>query len=307
MTDISKMYGDTIKVPQLYYARAATDLGSFSGAAAALGVTQPALSTGIAALERTLGGALFERSTTGVAPTALAGRLYPHLMAVLEALEALMAQARVATGLLAEPLRVGVSPLVQLSLVARAFEAARRQSSATLVLTEDNLAGLQTSLMSRHLDVIFVPAVGGAQGCARRRVDTEAIHYLPSGPSPMTSRSVELADLSGRTLVMVGEACGLTRFTRSIFAESGLTLDAYPGEADTYRSLEDWARLGLGGVLLPQSKFRADEKTWPVLERGLPVQIHYEAVWLGQSARAPAIEALLDSVGRVDRSPPSLT
>jgi DNA-binding transcriptional LysR family regulator len=59
------MYGDTIKVTQLHYARAAADQGLFSRAAASLGVTQPALSNGIAALERALGGRLFERSTAG--------------------------------------------------------------------------------------------------------------------------------------------------------------------------------------------------------------------------------------------------
>src|SRR5581483_3160052 len=72
MRDIANMYGDAVKVTQLYYLRAAADLGSFSRAAASLGVSQPALSNGIAALERVLGGQLFARSTTGVAPTALA-------------------------------------------------------------------------------------------------------------------------------------------------------------------------------------------------------------------------------------------
>jgi hypothetical protein len=125
MTDINTMNGDRIKVVQLYYARAAADLGSFSRAAVALGVTQPALSHGIAALERTLGGVLFARTTTGVTTTAFARRVLPHLHSVLGSLDAMLTEARHATNADAEPLRLGVSPIIHPDLVGRAFAAAR--------------------------------------------------------------------------------------------------------------------------------------------------------------------------------------
>jgi hypothetical protein len=48
---------------------------------AVLGVTQPVLFNGVAALEHTLGGPLFHRSTTGVTPTPLAVRVLPDLEA----------------------------------------------------------------------------------------------------------------------------------------------------------------------------------------------------------------------------------
>ena len=296
MADITRMYGDAVKVTQLYYLRAAADLGSFSRAAASLGVTQPALSNGVAALERVLGGALFARSTTGVAPTALALRVLPHVHAVLAGMETMLAEAAAMSGVEAQPLRVGVSPLIQPALIARAFEAARPQQ-VVLVLTEDNLVDLRYALLNRKLDLILVPAVAGADGCARRVIGTEAIHYLPSAaPAPMTGAGepVELSDLSGQRLVLVGEACGLNTFTRSLFAHAGAQLHPYPGEADTYRSLEEWAGLGLGGALLPQSKFGTAQPTRPVRNGGHPVEIRYEACWFAHSPRATTIEALLD-------------
>lgn len=299
MAGIAKMYGDAVKITQLYYLRAAADLGSFSRAAASLGVTQPALSNGIAALERVLGGHLFARSTTGVAPTALALRLLPHVNAALASMETVLAEATTMAGVDAQPLRVGVSPLIQPALITRAFEAARRDPPVVLVLTEDNLADLRGALLNRQLDLILVPAVtGGADGCVRRLIGTEAIHYRPSSaptPGAVSEGPVELSELSGQPLVMVGEACGLSAFTRALFAQSGAQLDPYPGEADSYRSLEDWARLGLGGALLPRSKFGTDEPTHPLLDGGHPVQIRYEACWFAHSPRAAAIEALLDA------------
>ncbi|MGH8990422.1 MAG: LysR family transcriptional regulator [Acidimicrobiia bacterium] len=304
------MYGDAIKVTQLHYVRAAADLGSFSRAAASLGVTQPALSNGIAALEHILGGPLFERSTTGVVVTPLAVRILPHLDALLASLDALLAEARAAAGQDAEPLRMGVSPLIHPELVARAFQAARQHAPAALILKEDNLADLQTALLARQLDVILVPSVTDATGCQRRRIDAEPLHYLPgtdqaavaSTPAMLATSAhtngqpIELTELSGQPLVMVGEACGLTTFTRTLFATTGAQLRSYPGEADSYRSLEDWANLGLGGALMPASRFRTDTPTRPVHDHGHPITISYEALWLTHTPRKQAIETLLDTV-----------
>lgn len=48
-----------------------TDSGSVSKAAAVLGVSQPSLTAQLQRIERAVGGRLFERSSAGVAPTAL--------------------------------------------------------------------------------------------------------------------------------------------------------------------------------------------------------------------------------------------
>lgn len=62
-----------VTLRQLEYVLAVTDLGTLSGAAAQLNVTQPTVSHQLALLERRLGVALFDRTGRGVRPT-LAGR-----------------------------------------------------------------------------------------------------------------------------------------------------------------------------------------------------------------------------------------
>jgi DNA-binding transcriptional LysR family regulator len=153
----------------------------------------------------------------------------------------------------------------------------------------------------RQLDVILVPSVTDATGCQRRRIDAEPLHYLPrteqaAAASNTNGQPIELTELSGQPLVMVGEACGLTTFTRALFATTGAQLRSYPGEADSYRSLEDWANLGLGGALMPASRFRGDKPTRPVHDHGHPITISYEALWLTHTPRKQAIETLLDTV-----------
>lgn len=81
---------------QLFRAfRAVVREGSLSGAARVLGLTQPTLGRQIAALEQTLGLALFTRSPQGLVPTAAATALLPHAEAMASAAEAL---ARAASG-----------------------------------------------------------------------------------------------------------------------------------------------------------------------------------------------------------------
>jgi DNA-binding transcriptional LysR family regulator len=294
MTAITAMHGDTIRVTQLHYVRAAAELGSFSAAAAALGITQPALSRGIVTLERTLGGALFTRSTTGVALTPLAKRIMPHLHDVLGSLGSLLGEARAATEADAQPLRLGVSPLIRPELIGRAFQATR-----AVVLREDDLAGLRAGLLARELDVILVPAVAAADPSLRRReIDREELRYRPgSALSEQDSdRPVELTALADQSLVMVGESCGLNTFIRALFTSAGAALAPYPGVADSYRSVEDWAGLGLGAAVLPRSRFRHPSDTRPVHFRGEPVLIHYEALWPARSTREAAIGELVNAI-----------
>lgn len=81
---------------QLFRAfRAVVREGSLSGAARTLGLTQPTLGRQIAALEQSLGLALFTRSPQGLVPTAAATALLPHAEAMASAAEAL---ARAAAG-----------------------------------------------------------------------------------------------------------------------------------------------------------------------------------------------------------------
>lgn len=68
---------------QLRHVAAVDQYRHFGRAAEQLGITQPALSRSILALERRVGGRLFERSRSGVTPTALGLRFLEHGREVL--------------------------------------------------------------------------------------------------------------------------------------------------------------------------------------------------------------------------------
>jgi DNA-binding transcriptional LysR family regulator len=60
-----------IELRHLRVVCAIADTGSVTKAAALLGLAQPALTTQLQRIERTLGGTLFERDRRGARPTAL--------------------------------------------------------------------------------------------------------------------------------------------------------------------------------------------------------------------------------------------
>ena len=76
---------DRLNLEGLRYAQAVAETKSFSAAARAYGVTQPALSNGIAKLEERLGEKLFDRSPRGVTQTAFGAHILPLIERALAA------------------------------------------------------------------------------------------------------------------------------------------------------------------------------------------------------------------------------
>ena len=106
---------------------ALASLGSFSGAARSLGMTQPALTRSIQNLERSLGGLLFERHRRGVTPTPLGERFVEHSLAVLRGLADLEHEVALLRGAGEGVVRIGSGPWPSALLVDRARSRASRR------------------------------------------------------------------------------------------------------------------------------------------------------------------------------------
>lgn len=110
----------------------------------------------------------------------------------------------------------------------------------------------------------------------------------------------DLEELDDRPLILVPDSCGLSMFTRSLFADNGLRLTQYPGEASSYRVLEEWSRLGLGAAVIPQSRLSSpDAPHRPLREADSGVEIFYEMVW---NPRHPLSEKFLAAAAAVRRA-----
>ncbi|MFD7975823.1 LysR family transcriptional regulator [Streptomyces sp. NPDC059071] len=100
--------------------------GGFSAAAAALGMTQSAVSHSVRASERRLGAVLFDRGRSGATPTVAGERALAHARRVLRLLDVMAAEVRGAaagdgSGTVAGPLRIAAFRSAALHLLPGAL------------------------------------------------------------------------------------------------------------------------------------------------------------------------------------------
>lgn len=290
---------ERLSIEGLRYASAVAEEGSFSAAARAQGVTQPALSNGIAKLEERLGERLFERSTRGVTPTPFGKEILPLIDQAVTSVDAVAAAAarRQASG--KEIIRMGVSPLIDSRLVAATYDAvgclSAQPGPRQLVLREANMADLRDALVAGELDLIIIPSVGPLPRFEHRIVSSEPMVLVEARSGGTEPAALE--DLRGKDLILLPDTCGLTTFTQDLMASHDLEVRPYPGAATSYRVLEEWANLGLGCAMVPVSKLTAaDAHHRPLRVDGHELEIFYEAVWDPSSPLSDDLQTLADRI-----------
>jgi len=290
-----------MNIVQLRYAQAVLREGSFGAAARSCSVTQPALSNGIAALERSLGGRLFERSTRGVRPTPFGERILPLAAATVRAADLVLAEAKLSTSGGPHPLRVGISPLIGPGLVGRVFQAAGRVlPERAVILRSADLADLHRALDDGNLDVLLAPGAPPVEGHLAAVVSEEPVVVIgpPSVPGPrLPEAPIEISAVP-MPLVLPTDACGLSPFTRRLFREGDVPLTTYPGQAHDCRILQDWVVLGLGTALLPASKAAAGTPARPLHLHGTPALITYQLSWAASSPLTTDLAKLAELIAQ---------
>lgn len=286
-----------MNLSQLRFAQALATRGSFTAAAAECFVTQPTLSNGIAQLEAELGERLFARTTRKVTLTPFGAHLMPAIADVLKAQASLALQARAFLEPEKRLIRIGTSPLVSARLLGLMIEPFKRQHAGVdIVLREMNMADLYRMLDEGQLD--FVIGVAGVHKgpWASTGLYREPLLFVPRGRAARGkpgARSVALKDIADETFVMVPDACGLARATRALFRSHRRKLHEYPGEAMSYQVLEQWAALGIGAAILPQSKLSAHAGgAMRITDKaGEAVTLPFEASWRKGPEDAGAVQA----------------
>lgn len=134
----------------------------FRDAAAAIGMSQPALSGAVAALEEGLDAQLVERTTRKVIITPLGERVAVHARGVLAGLHALTDEVEASRRPFTGPLHLGVIPTVAPYLLPVVLKLARDQyPDLELHVHEERTPRLLDGLGSGRLDVLLLALPGG--------------------------------------------------------------------------------------------------------------------------------------------------
>lgn len=183
-----------------------TAQGSLSKAAARLRVSQSTLTRQMHALEHDIGGALFERSPSGVALTATGHALHDGIAPVLARFDVALAEARKLARGQSAHLRVGYIMSAAQEYLNPALAAVRRSHPEVKVKLLDLSPGEQIgALRNGTIDVALIGHAGAflaKEFYVKRLAVLPVLAALPEDHSRAGRTSVALADL--RTDVFVG-------------------------------------------------------------------------------------------------------
>jgi DNA-binding transcriptional LysR family regulator len=144
----------------------------FGRAAAAVGLSQPALTKSIQRLEKQLGGLLFDRSRSRIAPTALGNDVIARAKSILVEVAELRRAADLFLGLQIGTVTIGVGPAMSESYLARAIAALAESHPHTQVCVRvDHWQQLSEWLLSNEID-FFVADIF-------ERADDERFECMP--------------------------------------------------------------------------------------------------------------------------------
>jgi DNA-binding transcriptional LysR family regulator len=144
---------------------------------------------------------------------------------------------------------------------------------------EGQRVDFQQRVEAQQADIVFAPRGVGASDWMRCTLYRERLRYVPPGGSRGGPTRITLAEIARDRLLLPQRVCGLAEATRKLFQDARLEIDEYPGRAISYGALEDWAELGLGGAILPESKVRATDPLPIVMAGNEPALLTYDAMW----------------------------
>lgn len=279
--------------------RAVQTTGSVTAAAHALGITQPAASQQLRAVERLVGTPVVLRSGRGVRLTEAGQVLARSAISVQAALDATLEEVAAVASLHAGRVRVAAFPSAAATLLPRALAALRTAHpgiSTSFVEAEPPEALALLDAGRCEIALTFRDPRAAVERDTPRRAVTpllrdEVLLVLPRGERAADPAGVDLADLADRPWIAGCEQCRAQLVATC--AGAGFT----PGvdfATDDYVTVLGLVRAGLGVATLPGLALAAvphdDVDVHPVRQRA---HREVEAVHAPGMERVPAVAATL--------------
>jgi LysR family transcriptional regulator, carnitine catabolism transcriptional activator len=241
-----------LTIRQLEILVAAADAGTFSAAAARLGISQPALSETIRRLEGETGLRLFDRTTRSLALTA-DGR---HAVAVARevvrdfqaSLGSIVDRSKGRRG----RVTLAALPSIACAVLPEAVRGFRKEFPGVVVGVHDVLHERAVAFVADgQADIALTTGPGRLDGLLFEELGSDEL-LLVCGKSHPLARAKDIGwrDLAAYPFVAMARTSSVRRLTDAAFINSGITLDpAY--EVEQIPSAAALVQAGLGITALP--------------------------------------------------------
>ncbi len=289
------------------------EMGSLNRAAARLRVSQSTLTRQMRALEHEVGGALFERSSTGVALTAAGNALRSSARPALDALEQAVGEARRLARGQSEELRIGYLMSAAPQYLNPVLAGLRREHPKVKVRLVDLSPGEQIAALRRgEIDLALLGDVGGqlAREFYVRRIAAQPVWAaLPETHALAGRARVRLAELRNDVLVGAREADlpGYNRWVTQLCRKAGFR-PKFLGDAESL--IHSFSVVVSDGAVSLVPEFAAQAKVPGVVFREVAddgVRWELLLAWQRGKLTAPVREMLALVSGPPRREPAART
>ena len=238
---------------RLRYFVAVVESGNFSRAAAALHMSQPALSRQVLLLEDEVGQRLLVRNGRGASANEAGLALLSHARGIFELADNARADMRERQSSPRGKVTVGLPPRVAQVLTADLVQRFREQyPEATVTIVESLSIRLREWLVAGTLDMAILFDQPPSPQLAEETLGREPL--LLFGPQPLPRR-VKLAELSALPLMMPSGPNALRQLLEAHTRPRGLTLDIV-AEVDSVLTVLSLVARGVAHTVLPASARR---------------------------------------------------
>jgi LysR family hydrogen peroxide-inducible transcriptional activator len=227
----------------------------FRDAAAAIGMSQPALSGAVSALEETLGVTLLERTTRKVLLSPAGERLAVRAKAVLDEVQALLEEAEAVRAPFTGVLRLGVIPTVAPYLLPTVLHLVHdRCPDLDLQVHEEQTASLLDGLQNGRLDLLLLAVPLGVPGVVELPLfDEDFVLVTPIGHPLGGREGIGREALKELHLLLLDEGHCLRDQALEICREAGREDAPVTTTAAGLSTLVQLVAGGMGCTLLPRT------------------------------------------------------
>lgn len=235
------------------------EFGNMSEAAAALGLTQPALSQQLKALERRLGLTLFERVPKGMQLTPHGRELLVDGQATLNCVRDFLDQADRAASRPVGTIRFGVTPTIGPYLMPGVIKAVHRKYPQLKIYIREGIPVEQhPELVAGELDMVLSPLPIEGPGLTVEPLFREPLRIVVPPDDPLVDQTtLHAADFAGRTFLTLDHRHHYHRQLSGICERMGSSIMGdYQGTS--LDALQQMVGSGVGLAVLPELYIRSD-------------------------------------------------
>jgi LysR family nitrogen assimilation transcriptional regulator len=283
-----------VDLKQLEYFVRVAELGSFTRAAIALDVAQPALSRQVRLLEVELRQSLLTRNGRGAAPTEAGKLLLEHGRGILHQVERAREELGRLRGALAGRVAIGLPPSIAKALTVPLIrEFRQRMPEATLSVSEGLTQAMHEALANGRLDIALLYNVGASPDIEVMPLLQETLYLVQrrasaaAAASTKAAKPVSLAEVAAIPLVIPTRPNAIRMLVETEMANHGLRPQVAL-EIDGVATILDLVEEGAGSAILSRTAVSTSARPQAFALRPIGTPPLQSKLMLAMSSQRPA-------------------